>query len=408
MKRPAALLACVASFGWLLSCASAGCSGSEEQVGEAGSPGAGATAGAAGADAADEQDAGTGGSAAKAGSAGSGAWSGSSGTGGPGDAGGSGGTAGTAGGGGSAGAAPACAPPSDGSKAALCIVLAPEPMTLVPSDLALDGKGVLFLEVFDTPNPDLPDGGTQQALAGTVLPPPADAGLGEVPLATLASTPIRFDGLPGKTVYARGFFADNAAAIKTGGELVPGTWIGGYDLSNGVKDALPIQPITLAAGSAKTSTLPLVALRRLLVSVSRASTVTPAGDGQGPLQVLAIDTQKPGPSSKLFGLGRLGCADLSGTASVIVKGAVAGTGPFWLMAFLDDLAAGGSGGIPDGAMASLEIAGGQPQIPASNKLAYAADAYQVSAAVQMSFVIPKGDASGDHATCKQPGDAGKD
>src|SRR5262252_2520161 len=105
-------------------------------------------------------------------------------------------------------AGPPCAPPTDKTKSALCVVVAPEAIAFL-SDPNFDGKGLLAVDVHDAPNPDAPDGAPLPSLQTTILP-----GLDAGELDLSAPIPVvRFDGLP-PTVYPRAIFVDSRLGPK--------------------------------------------------------------------------------------------------------------------------------------------------------------------------------------------------
>ena len=139
-------------------------------------------------------------------------------------------------------AAPPCAPPADGAKAALCITFTHDTLAFVAGDPSFDGKGMLYVDVHDTANPDAPDGGSLPALAGTIFPM-SDAGV-EIDLAgTLPAA--RFDALPPGVVYPRAIFIDSRSTQTVGA----GWWLGGYDLGAGLRTPALLQPVSLTAGA---------------------------------------------------------------------------------------------------------------------------------------------------------------
>jgi hypothetical protein len=291
-----------------------------------------------------------------------------------------------------------CAPPSDPTKSALCLEVAPEAITFVPGDPAQDGIGVLFVRLFSSPRPDV-DGGTPFALGDAVTIPAQPDGGVEAGVNTMSLSnpiaPVRFDGLPSR-VYARALFVDDFSQFRA---LGAGWWIGGLDLSNGLTDA-PLLPIDLEAGRGKTVRVDLRALRKLTVNVTRAPAVSPAGNGQGPLRLFAVEGNKLGPGLKVFGTAMNPCGDVSGASAAVASGWVIGPGPYYLAGWLDDFDRGGSG-IPSGALTSLSFAGGAPELPAANRVLYAPSAYSISHAVEMNFVIPT-DAGADADTISCP------
>src|SRR5690606_9465322 len=118
-----------------------------------------------------------------------------------------------------------------------------------------------------------------------------------------------------------------------------------------------------------------VAFRELKVEVGPST--DPVGDGQGPLSVIAVDSQEisvPEPNFTVFGLATADCVDLSGSNKVTVEGIIAGKGPYWLVGALNDF---GGSDLPPGTLVSLQLAL-PPKVPDANKLTYPADAYTVS------------------------------
>lgn len=288
--------------------------------------------------------------------------------------------------GGSAGS-PSCAGPASSTAAALCLKFAPEAMTFL-NERDLDGRGVLIVEVYDTPTPDNPDGGTGALpIADRVFPnQPGDGGTAEVSVTALPV--VRFDDLPAGKVYVRTFFVDNPAALNSN-NLSWGVWVGGVDLSNGLRGSLPIAPITLSAGHAKSVTQALTALRRLRVALSLASGTTPLDDGQGPVRIGAWRTTTPTMSSPLSGYGRDACVDVS-AGPAIVPAVLVGSGTFYLSADLDDFNVGGSGSTGPGILESLAFTGGVVSLPAENAVTVGATQYSVEHAVQLNYVSPLG------------------
>jgi len=361
----------------------------------------------------DSESDGSGGSGAASGTGGSAgsASGGASGSGGS-TTGGAGGTAGSVTGGSAgmagsdAGVVPPCDPPAVATDAALCLQLTPDNVKWIPGDAAFDGKGVLGIAIYDTPFPNATDGGSATPIAFTIEPPQPDGGILEKTLAELVQTPYRFDGLPA-TVYVAAWFFDDTTAIGKMKDPVAGTWVGGYDLSNGLVENPPIDSIALTIGAGTNSALPIHPLRKLSVTVTRTSGVNPAGDGQGPLSVVVTQTQTLTPTTKLFGFGSLPCADLSGTSSVTLNGMLYGSGPFYVTGVLDDFGLG-TNDLPAGSLASLAMSGGNLQIPAKNKITVPVGDYQVTSSIELGWVTPAPDAGADNVNCSTIPDAGSD
>ena len=127
-----------------------------------------------------------------------------------------------------------CTPPSNPTKAALCVKVVPEVVTFT-SDPRFDGKGWLVAQVFSTALPDDADGGEVPSLAAQTFGAP-DAG--DVDLSQPLPA-IRFDGLTAGSVYPRVVFYDDPTATT---DLGAGDWLGGYDLSGGLGGSPPWSP----------------------------------------------------------------------------------------------------------------------------------------------------------------------
>jgi hypothetical protein len=283
-------------------------------------------------------------------------------------------------------AAPPCAPPTDSSKAALCIAFTHDALSFLAADPSFDGKGFLAVDVHDTANPDAPDGGSLPALTGQVTPA-GDAG--EIDLAS-PLPPVRFDGLPAEVVYPRAIFVDSRDTQKVGA----GWWLGGYDLSGGLRTPALLRPVTLTAGTGTSITLDLTALRSLGVTLTRSA--TPTGNGQGPATVIVSPSQTPGDASTFFGLATSPCANLAAAdASVVANGFVLGAGPYYAVGVLDDYAADSGLDLAPGSLTSLAFVDGSLTSPPSAELQYAAGAYAVTQALDLDLTVPFPDGGTD-------------
>jgi hypothetical protein len=293
--------------------------------------------------------------------------------------------------GGPADAAAPCAPPSDSTKAALCIAFTHDALSFLASDPSFDGKGLLAVDVHDTPNPDAPDGGSLPALTGAVFPPTDGGDAGEVDLSSPLPT-VRFDGLPATVVYPRAVFLDSRSTQKVG----PGWWLGGYDLTGGLRTPSLLRPVTLSAGVASTVTINLTALRALGVTLTRSA--TPIGNAQGPATVIVTQTPTPMDASTFFGIATAPCANLADAAAV-ANGFVFGSGPYYAVGFLDDFSADAASLLSPGSLTSLSYVDGALTSPPSAQLQYAAAAYVVQQTLDLDLVIPLPDAGPDPVTC---------
>jgi hypothetical protein len=336
----------------------------------------------------DENFAGAGGAAAgtsgSGGSSGSGA---SSGSGGSSAAGGSSGTGGTGGSGGSAGDSGDCAPPGDPARAALCLTLELEPIQF-ESDLRLDGRGVLIVQLYDTPAPDNPDGGPDTTpVSEQIYPPQPDAGM---PAETMITEvpPLRFVNVP-TTVYVRAIFVDNFETFILN-RTTWGTWLGGYNFFAGLVENIPIQPVQIPAGTGRALRLPMVALRRLRTTVTLASGVTPLDDGEGPASVLAVRSATPRENEPIYGVGSTPCVRVASGSTPTLEAILVGSGTFYLAAGVDDYALGGN--LPRGGLVSLDVNGSMFSLPAASRVDVAQNAYTVNHTVPLNFLVPLGDA----------------
>jgi hypothetical protein len=275
-----------------------------------------------------------------------------------------------------------CAAPSDPTKAALCITVAPEAIQFVASNPDFDGKGLLVAEVFDTQFPNLADGGTAVPLQSVEY-----SGAMNIDLSQTLPV-IRFDGLPVETVFPTIVFSDVATPTS---DLQAGYLIGGYDLSNGILNSTPVKSVTLQQGSGTGVTIDLVALRGLTVNLTLGTTLT--GNGQGPATIIATTTETPMNGSPLFGAGQSSCVSVAGNTPAAVTGFVIGKGPYYaaaVVAQFGPLDAGVS--LPPGALTSLVEANSGIMIPPADMLSYPASypatAYMITGSLTLGFVVP--------------------
>jgi len=303
----------------------------------------------------------------------------------------------TAADGGDGAATTACAAPSVSTNAALCVTITPEAITFL-SDPAFDGKGLMTIGVYSNA------GAADDAGIAAVLLPAQDAGVGDAGFAqlNLAALPApvwRIEVPPG-TSYVRAIFIDDPASLADGGGgLQAGWWLGGYDTSHGFDNA-PLLPVALTAGVGTNLPIDLIALRKLTLTVTRDPSVIPAGNGQGPLTAVAVNTSviTSDGGAYLYGVGQLPCANVSGDAAATVPGWVLGTGPYWIAATLDDFGVGGN--FPAGGLFSLVIDGGVATVPPIDELSYEAGAYWVNGSTTQTYLNPwDGGADADTVSC---------
>lgn len=229
---------------------------------------------------------------------------------------------------------------------ALCLEFEPEVIT-PEAEPGLDERGSLEIDVFDRPN--TPGGAAAPSLAlyEVTLPSGADAGrelsLSHLPRHTVVLTD------PPSVVYVRALFFDNEGFSETGG-LTWGTWLGGMDLRRGIVEDTSLIPVPVPPGEMTTVQVPLRALRRLSVTVT--TSVTPLGDGEGALSVVASPIAALPPNVPTFGYGIDPCVDVT-RGPQTVEMILLGSGKFYVTGYFDDLGIQTPGAVPPGTLLSL-------------------------------------------------------
>jgi hypothetical protein len=283
--------------------------GSKATGGKTGSGGAKASGGTTGA----------GGGPATGGTATSGGAGGAANTGGAGDTDGGGQTGGAANTGGATatgGAGPdsgsdagnPCSGDTNADTANLCLSFNPDVVDFIAGDPALDGKGQVVITVFKTAAP---------AGAGDVLAQkayPAAPGVGAASIGVGELPKIGFAGLP-ETVYVRTVFVDNLAGLASPSGLSYGMFVGGIDLSEGVRPAASggrpvLRKVDLKKGEETAVAQKLTALRKFTTTVVLKPGLTLADDGQGPLSV-GVFQQRSAAGAAIFGGAESACADVT-------------------------------------------------------------------------------------------------
>jgi hypothetical protein len=278
-------------------------------------------------------------------------------------------------GGASAGDAGMCPAPVDPNNTALCLTFSPENID-AESDPALDKRGVFIVQVFDTPNPPKQNA-SQVALFERLVPTSSSTG-GQIALDALR--PIRAIAAFPATVYVRALFIDNPGPFATG-DLGYGSWVGGVNFLDGIQKDEPLLPVPIQQGQGNAVDVPLVALRRLDVTVHLSA--TPVGDGQGPLAVVVVNDQDPAKKPPPVGYAATACANVA-AGDVHLTGFFVGAGRHWVTGILKDL--GGTGDIPPGSLAALSVNAQTYRIPAEMNVP--ASAYSASVTIDLSFVAP--------------------
>lgn len=283
---------------------------------------------------------------------------------------------GDGGGGGSTPDASPCAPPTNAKNTALCVTFAPEAIT-ARTEPALDKRGVLVVQVFDTATPPEKNADLV-ALVSKVLP--ADAAMGgEISVDALPT--VRLEGAFPATSYVRVFFIDNPRVFAAGGGIDYGVWLGGVNLADGVKKDEALSPVSLTTGAGNALDVSLTAFRRLDVVAS--ASVKPVGDGQGTLTVTMVNNPDPSKNPAAFGSAIKRCADVA-MGAVDFSGFFFGKGPYWAAGVLNDL--GKPGDLPVGALATLDLTAAGPRIP--KQIEVGARDYATTIAVDLNYVKP--------------------
>ena len=155
--------------------------------------------------------------------------------------------------------------------------------------------------------------------------------------------------------------------------------------------------VTLEVGKTTSLTLRLTPVRRPRVTVDRAPSVAPSGDGQGPVGRSAYDTRDLDASFEhVFGQGGASCGDVSGTRVVTAEESLIGTGPHWLNAWLADFGQGPLATIPGGMLS--RALDDLTHLPEWNRVDVPPTAYSVDARVQLNKAYAAPD-DGDDIHC---------
>jgi hypothetical protein len=293
--------------------------------------------------------------------------------------------------------------PAKSTDAKLCLTFTPQAITVVPTDAALDGKGTLLINVFDTqPGP------TTVPLKTIFYPGPPSSGM---QVSVDAIPPIAIDGLPA-TAYLRVLFVDNIAFFGNPSTLTYGMFVGGFDLTKGVIPPPPaLRQLTLDTGVATSKEVLLTALRKFTTKVTLAlfQGMALADDGQGPISLGAFDVAAPA-NHPVFGGVQLPCTDLKTKGSIDnVTGFFYGEpGDYYFGGQLDDFNQGGLS--KPGSVVSLGGGANGQSIIEAQKITLAAGQYAVTIPeISLNVVLPGSTGFTPYACPVAPtGDAGPD
>jgi hypothetical protein len=272
-----------------------------------------------------------------------------------------------------------------GASTALRLTFSPEAIT-PEADPGLDEMGYLQIQVFDTPNPPAGDAASTIALHEEVTPSDFQTG----GLISLAELPTPTVAIPGSlsVVYVRALFVDNALTAARRVGVLPvtwGTWFGGVDVSKGFTQTATLTPVPITPGQTTVHDVPLVAMRRVAVTVTASA--RPAGDGEGSLSVAATRVEMLPPRVQVYGYGIEPCVDLkSGPRTIDVD--VVGSGTFFVAGFFDDLGIQTPGKMPPGTMLSVRDVHLSAGTGTFDRLVLAPGQYSSALSIDLGFVVP--------------------
>jgi hypothetical protein len=191
---------------------------------------------------------------------------------------------------------------------------------------------------------------------------------------------------PPAAVYVRALFFDNGRFTLADGSfgINWGTWLGGFDLSGGIGVSSALIAVPLTPGEVTVHDVPLIALRRLTVTVT--TSVTPLGDGEGALSVTASRVAALPPYAQAQGYGIDPCVDITqGPQTVEVQ--LVGSGMFSVTAYFDDLGIETTGALPPGTLLSLRdvnLAAGEATF---DQITVGQDQYSAAMTVDLGYVV---------------------
>jgi hypothetical protein len=245
------------------------------------------------------------------------------------------------------------------------------------SDPGLDEVGFFTLQVFDTPNPPPGDAASKAALYEAVTPLDSPIALSNLPTPTIV---LRN---PPSTVYVRALFFDNVASGAGG--ISWGTWFGGVDVSNGFTQNAALTPVPLTRDETTMHDVPLMALRRVTVTVTTSAALV--GDGEGSLSVAASRVEVLPPRASTYGYGIKPCVDLK-TGPQTVDMQVVGSGTFFVAGFFDDLGIQTPGEMPPGTMLSVRDVHLDTGAATFDRITLAPGQYSGALSIDLGFVTP--------------------
>ena len=254
---------------------------------------------------------------------------------------GTGGTISTGGGdAGSDASLPDCEDPSSATTTSLCVNFAPDVVDLISNDAAHDGQGVGVLAVFESSDPEAAEPIYVQRIPATDETGIYDLSTIRIDIekADIASTVyVQFLFFDGPDPFGNGDPGDAGDAGDAGAEEEgppDGMWLGGYDMAGGIGESTPLAPIAITMGQGHAIPLPVLALRKITVTVT-ATTALP-GNGEGPLEFFAMPTRELNTIDEggAVGFGELPCVDLN--SPVVIEGFLYGSGTFYLGGFFHD------------------------------------------------------------------------
>jgi hypothetical protein len=236
--------------------------------------------------------------------------------------------------------------------------------------------------VFDRATPPAVDATSSGALFERTFPADFADG-GEIALTDLPDAAVVLNGAP-ELVYVRALFFDHAAQAAAP-RIDWGTWLGGFDLAQGISGISALVPVRVTANEITTHEVELSALRRLTANITTSA--KPIGDGEGAISVVASRVEKLPPLAQTFGYGILPCADVTFGPKAIEM-FLLGSGRFFVAASFEDLGIETPGEMPPGTMLSLRNVDLATGTATFDEITLRSDQYSASVSLDLGFVSP--------------------
>jgi hypothetical protein len=187
-------------------------------------------------------------------------------------------------------------------------------------------------------------------------------------------------------VFVRTLFFDNPAALDEGGPEVDwGTWLGGFNLANGIAGTSALVPVEITRGQITKHDVPLLALRRLTATVT--TSVKPLGDGQGALSAFASRLPVLPPAAPTHGYGIDPCVDVN-RGPETVQMFLIGSGTFFVAASFEDLGIETPGSLPPGTLISIRNVDPQTGEGTFDQITLESEKYSAAVLLDLGYMSP--------------------